>query len=138
MTILDYQSNKAVYSDTGVAMGTLFFFRALGSFVGVALGSAIFTNEFQNRLDRIKISSAVPLADASNAIYFLTKIQELDLSAEARGGILQPYASPVRTIWITVSCLGAVGLVSSFFMEELTLERGQAGVSGAFGLLSCP
>lgn len=155
MTILDYQSNKAVYSvvqiapgigtgfllsalavplqasmtveDTGVAMGTLVFFRALGSVVGVALGSAIFTNEFQNGLDRIKISSAVALRDASDAVYFLTKIRELDLSAEARGGILQLYASPVRTIWITVSCLAAVGLVSSFFMKELTLKREEMG-----------
>ncbi|KAL8767360.1 MAG: hypothetical protein Q9209_006123 [Squamulea sp. 1 TL-2023] len=155
MALLNHHSNKAVYSglqvapgigtgfllsalavplqasmtvkDTGVAMGTLVFSRALGSVVSVALGSAIFTNEFQVRLDMIDTSLAVPLPDASDAVYFLTTIKDMDLSAEARGSILELYTSPVRVIWITVSCLAAVGLVSSLFMKELTLEREEFG-----------
>ena len=72
MTLLEFNSSRALYSglqiapgigcgfllsalavplqasmavdDTGVAMGTLVFFRAVGSVVGVSLGSAIFKN----------------------------------------------------------------------------------------------
>ena len=155
MILLDYDSDKAVYSglqvapgigtgfllsalavplqasmtvdDTGVATGTLVFFRAVGSVVGVSLGLAIFTNEFQMRLDKLDISSSISLPDASDAVYFLTKIKDLDLPADVRVSILQLYAAPIKYIWITVASLAAVGLFSSFFMRELTLERDERG-----------
>ncbi|KAL8730120.1 MAG: hypothetical protein Q9181_004777 [Wetmoreana brouardii] len=155
MTLLDHDSSKALYSglqvapgigtgfllsalavplqasmtvdDAGVAMGTLVFFRAVGSVVGVSLGSAIFTNDFERRLKRLSVPSTVSLPDASDAVFFLTQIKDLDLPPHVRTSILQLYAAPVRFIWITVACLAAVGLVSSFFMKELTLERDEMG-----------
>ena len=79
------------------------------------------------RLGKIDVPSSVSLPSASDAVYFLTKIKDLDLPLDVRESILQLYAAPIRYIWITVACLSAVGLVSSFFMKELTLEREEKG-----------
>lgn len=73
----------AEYSD--VALGIVVFFQALGSVVDIALGLAIFSNEYQQ-----------PLPDASNAVYFLTKIRELGLAAEVRD--CQLLARPVKKL----------------------------------------
>ena len=63
------QASVAV-NDAGVAIGTLVFFRAVGSVVGVSLGSAIFTNEFKKQLTNINIPANVSLPDSADAVYF--------------------------------------------------------------------
>ena len=116
------QASMAV-DDAGVAMGTLVFFRNVGSVVGVSLGSAIFTNKFTRELALISFPSDVEIPDSTDAIFFLTKIGDLRLSAELRDQMLQLYAVPIKYIWVAVTCLSFIGLVSSLFMKELTLER---------------
>ena len=155
MVLLNYNSSKTVYSvvqlapgigcgfllsalavplqasmavdDTGMAMGTLVFFRAVGSVVGVSLGSAVFTNEFNKQLDHINIPPNVHLPDSADAVFFLTQIKGLNLSADLRSQVLQLYAAPIKDIWAVVAGVSCVGLVSSFFMKELTLEREEFG-----------
>jgi MFS family permease len=155
MVLLDNNSSKAVYSilqlapgigtgfllsglavplqaamsadDAGIAMGTQVFFRAVGALVGVSIGSAIFTNEFSHRLRMVTIPSDIVLPDSSDAVFFLTEIRTLPISVELRNEILQLYAYPIKVIWMTGACLAAVGLLSSIFIKELTLEREEVG-----------
>ncbi|CAG8957537.1 hypothetical protein HYFRA_00010403 [Hymenoscyphus fraxineus] len=113
--------------DAGLAMGTQVFFRAVGALVGVAFGSSVFTNEFSRALQQIKLPPNVNLPDATDAVFFLTSIDTLDISAETRSQLLRLYADPIKLIWIVATGLAGVGLISSLFMKELTLEREELG-----------
>ncbi|KAL9108703.1 MAG: hypothetical protein Q9227_006499 [Pyrenula ochraceoflavens] len=108
--------------DVGVAMGTQVFFRAIGSVFGVAILSAIFTNQFGVGLREVHLSSSVQLPDANDAMYFMSQISKLGLSDGDKVQILKVYAESVKYIWIFGSVLAFIGLVTSFFMKELSLE----------------
>lgn len=155
MALLDYDSSSALYhglqiapgvgagvllsalavslqasmsvDDQGVAMGMLVFFRAVGSVVGVALGSAIFTNDFSSRLNRLSISGDPQLPTPSDAVFFVTRVGDLNLPPATLNQILQLYAAPIKYIWIAVACLSGLGLVSTVFMKEMTLEKEEMG-----------
>ena len=113
--------------DAGVAIGTLVFLRALGSTVGVSLGWAIFSNRFERGLKSLNLPPNIPLTDASQAVGFITTFKDLNVSNALKEDILKLYAKPIQSIWIATACLGAVGLLASFFMKELTLERKELG-----------
>lgn len=151
MMLLNHDSSKALYSgvqiapgigcgfllsalavplqasmtvdDAGVAMGTLVFFRAAGSVVGVSVGSAIFTNQFKESLAKLHISPSVKLPDPKDAVYFIRQIKRLNIPEDQRASILQLYAQAIRYIWGFAAGVALVGLLSSAFMEELSLER---------------
>lgn len=155
MILLDTNSSKAVYcgvqiapglgsgillsalaiplqasmsvDDAGTAMGMQVFFRAVGALVGVALGSSIFANDFTAAAKRIELPPNVTLPDAQDAVKFLTTISRLDISVETKSKLLHLYAGPVRLIWIVATGLSGIGLLSTFFMRELTLEREEMG-----------
>lgn len=113
--------------DAGTAMGMQVFFRAVGALVGVALGSSIFANDFTRAAKRIELPPNVSLPDAKDAVSFITTIGTLDISPEIKSKLLHLYAGPVRLIWIVATVLSGIGLISTLFVKELTLEREEMG-----------
>ena len=116
------QASMAV-DDAGVAQGTLVFFCAVGSVIGVSLGSAIFTNQFNRQLEQIHLPPTITIPDSRDAVFLVTEIQSFNVSGTTRDELLQLYSTPIKTIWIVITCLSFLGLVSSLFMKELSLER---------------
>jgi MFS family permease len=124
LTALAIPLQAAVPADeAGVAMGTLVFFRAVGSTVGITLGWAIFSNIFNHQLRHIELPAHVPLQDASQATAFISQMDSFQLSSAERAQILNLYAAPIKWIWIACTVLSGLGLVASLFMKDLTLEN---------------
>jgi hypothetical protein len=115
--------------DVGVATGYFVFFRNLGSVFGVAIGSSVFANSFDNHNHDIKrrFSPLLPELTSGNAIAFIPSIRTLDIPAGLKFEVLGVYVKSCRMVWIVMTCIGAFGLVSSLLMKECTIESEDVG-----------
>ena len=111
--------------DVGLAMGMFVFSRQMGGVVGVALGSTIFSNVF--RSDMKKLLSLPPsltqLEDGNSAVNFVPQLRTLILDPLLKNQILDSYADSIHWIWLAMVMLAGVGILTSFFIRELTLEK---------------
>ena len=114
-------------NEVGVATGTFVFSRSLGSAIGVSIGAAILSNVFQSRLTALQLPEDLGLEDATKAIDYIPVIRELDISADLKDSILNVYGDSVRYVWIAMASLGAIGFLSSFLIEELSIEKEEYG-----------
>jgi MFS family permease len=109
--------------DVGVATGIFVFFRNLGSVFGVAIGSSIFSNEFDKHIQGIRFPPSLPALNSGNAVENIPMLKTLDIPAGLRLKILEAYAASFRIVWLVMACLSGIGLASMLLMRELTIER---------------
>jgi hypothetical protein len=113
--------------DVGVATGILVFFRNLGSVFGVAIGSTIFSNQFDKHIRDISLPSTLRSLNSNNAVEIIPALRTMDLPDELKDQILKAYGLSFRMVWLVMACVGGIGLASSLLMKELTLEREDMG-----------
>lgn len=115
--------------DTGLAIGLMLSFRLFGGLVGQSIGSTIFSSVFASSIKDIGVlpSSLKDLQDANNAIRFIPKLRMLDVSSETLAPVLDAYLNSIRAIFYTTTALGVLGLFSSFFTKELSLQNSDLG-----------
>ncbi|KAL0939903.1 MFS transporter [Colletotrichum truncatum] len=117
--------------DHGLASGILVSFRLFGALIGLSMGSTIFSSIFGK-----KIAPLLPLPEAlsalenpSEAVGFIPYLRDLESSMpiEVISAIKAVYNDSMRSIWYTLTAFGGIGLILSFWMEELTLETEELG-----------
>lgn len=118
--------------EVGIAMGMFVFARQMGAVAGIALGAAIFNNAFAREIKKLGALPAelLPLESGKAAVDFVPQLRELAAIPELATLILDirgVYASAIKWIWISMAVLGAVGLVTSLVVRELTLEKDGVG-----------
>ncbi|EAS35857.3 uncharacterized protein CIMG_01211 [Coccidioides immitis RS] len=112
----------------GIAMGTFVFARQLGAVIGVALGSGIFANKFAAEIKNVNLPGPLKgLADGYAAISMIPTLKTLDLPRVEKLVILDVYTDATRTVWITMTVISGIGLLTCFAIRELTLERTETG-----------
>lgn len=112
----------------GVATGTLVFFRALGMAVGVAVGSAIFTNEFAAGLRRSRLDAeGFGFEGASEAFGFIPRIQGMHVAEADRRALLKVYAASFRAICVAVAVVAGIGLLTTVLIKDVSLESEEQG-----------
>jgi len=111
--------------DVGLAMGMFVFARQMGGVVGVALGSSIFSNIFSSDMRKLlPLPAPVEgLEDGNQAVNFVPGLHDLTLDSGLKMEILNSYADSIHWIWISMVILAGVGLLTSFLVMELTLEK---------------
>ncbi|ESZ96710.1 MFS transporter [Sclerotinia borealis F-4128] len=125
---LPMQASVPTVDDTGLAIGLMLSFRLLGGLVGQSIGSAIFSSVFASSIKDIGVlPSSLMSLHANNAIGFIPKLRMLDLSSETLAPVLDAYLNSIRAIFYTTTALGALGLFSSFFTKELSLQNSDLG-----------
>lgn len=131
-TQVPMQASVTHVDDTGLAVGMLVAFRLIGGLVGLSISSAAFTAVFQQRISLLGplTDRLATLNDANQAIAFIPTLRKLDLPAETMNGIILAYEKAFQAVWIILACFSGIGLLSSFFMEELTLETEDIGRQG--------
>jgi hypothetical protein len=113
----------------GIAMGNFVFARQLGAVVGLALGSVIFSNRFSAEVSRLLPlpPGLESLTNGYAAVSMIPLLKTLGLPVTEKALILGVYAGATRAIWIAMTIVGGLGLVTCFFIRELSLERKEAG-----------
>ncbi|PGG97534.1 hypothetical protein GX51_07286 [Blastomyces parvus] len=114
---------------TEATMGNFIFARQLGAVVGVSLCSRLFSNAFSAAIARLlPLPEALSsLSDGSAAVNFIPSLKGLDLLADEREAITGVYERVIKTVWIVITVLSGLGLLSSILIRELRAGRKDAG-----------
>ena len=131
-TIMAMLASVRHVDDSGLAAGMLVISRFIGSLLGLAVSSTVFSTVFKRGIssfgelpDPLK-----PLADPSRAIGFIPELKKLDLSDETMTSVLEAYQGCFQTIWLIMACFSGVATLVSFFTKEITLEKEDVGRQG--------
>lgn len=116
--------------NVGLAAAMYTFLRSFGQAIGVAIGGAIFQNQFRIKLAEIPsfASNATQLArDASSLVQIIKTIPE---DSTERNQIVKAYADSLKVLWAVMAGLAFAALVLSAWTEGLTLDVPQASEHG--------
>ncbi|KAJ5718050.1 MFS transporter [Penicillium malachiteum] len=128
LSILPMQASVKDINDTGLAIALLLTMRMFGGLVGLTIASTIFNTTFSTSSSSLELTgSLAPLQDAANAVSFIDKLRLLDVSAATLDPVLKVYLECFQTIFYTMTGLAGLGLVSSFFVAEIDLNRDNLG-----------
>lgn len=122
------QAGTSVH-DVGIATGTLVFFRNLGSTLGIAVSSAIFTNRFsslfvQRGLDYLDFG----IGNANDALGLVPHLHNSEQFGQPAYKLLQGiYADSFRSVIIFTAVVSAIGLITTVFIKELAFEDENLG-----------
>ncbi|KAF4332783.1 major facilitator superfamily transporter [Fusarium beomiforme] len=125
LNILPMQASVKDVNDTGVAIGQFYTIKMFGGLIGLTIASAIFNTVFANAIasSSVQLTGQLqPLEDASKAVAFIKELESLDVSRKTLHDILSVYLECFRTIFYTMAGFGALGLVTSMFLEEIDLK----------------
>jgi MFS family permease len=123
--------------DEGLAAGMLVTTRFLGSLIGLAICSTVFSAAFGAHLSASNSDSIVlpeelsVLQESSQAVQFIEKLRDLDdVSPEAMRIVIAAYEGAFRTIWIVLTAISGLGLLVSLPTREKSLEKDEVGRQG--------
>jgi hypothetical protein len=110
--------------DVAYATSTFVFLRSLGNTFGVAIGGAIFQNEWNKNMAQLVAENAIPVAyqvpgsEAEGTVLLLGELPPniLVLAKEL-------YSESLRTVWIFFIPLAAVALLASLLMRNYSLDK---------------
>lgn len=119
---------SAASNDQGLAMGIKVAFRLFGALIGLAVGATTSSSVFANRIEGIVLPASLALLkDPSEAVSFIPYLRTSDISPALRDLIRKSYKNAMQTIWYELAAFGALGLLSSLFVKELTIVTEELG-----------
>lgn len=119
---------SAAPEDQGLAMGIMVAFRLFGALIGLAVGATTFSSVFANRIHNIALPASVALLKTpSEAVGFIPHLRTVDIPPALRDLIRGAYKDAMQAIWYELAAFGALGFLSSLFVEELTMETEELG-----------
>lgn len=129
LLFLPLQASVVRVDDTGLAIGILLTFRLLGGLVGLSICSTVFSTYFSRAIGAIgELPPLVEhLRDPEAAVAFIPELRTLGLPEETLRPIIQAYLTSIRAIIYTMTGFGGLGLLTSFFTRELSLQRTERG-----------
>lgn len=130
LNLLPMQASVKNVDDTGLAIAQFLTIRMFGGLVGLTISSSIFNNIFSKAIadTTVQLSGALaPLKDASNAVRFIDSLRSLQGSISTLDQVLGVYLECFRTIFYVMTGMGALGLVSSIFLDEIDLKGRELG-----------
>ncbi|KAL0940066.1 uncharacterized protein CTRU02_206676 [Colletotrichum truncatum] len=129
LLFLPLQASVVRVDDTGLAIGILLTFRLLGGLVGLSICSTVFSSYFSRSIGAIGElpPSLEHLRDPDAAVAFIPQLRVLELPEETLLPIIQAYQTAIRAIIYTMTGFGGLGLLSSFFISDLSLQKTERG-----------
>lgn len=113
--------------DNGLAIGTFVFARQLGAIIGLAMGSAIFTNLFKQALPAHLPDQLSQLRDGNSAVGFISELRTFGLDLAELTPVLRAYSDGLRGVWYAMTAIAGVALLASLFMTDMSLENESTG-----------
>ena len=108
--------------DQAPAVALFTFLRTFGQAVGVALGGVIFQNSIQHKIASHPVIAEHASEWAAQSTELVETIKSMAAGA-AKDALIQSYSDALKPIWLFTCGLAAVGLISSLFAKEFSLNR---------------
>ncbi|KAG4443871.1 hypothetical protein IFR05_000637 [Cadophora sp. M221] len=131
-TVITVLASVRKVDDEGLAVGMLVTARFLGSLLGLAICSTVFSSIFQKGISSLKDlpDEISMLKDASHAVGFIPEMRVINLSEDTMRVVIGAYEDAFQTIWIVLSALAGLATLLSFFTRENSLEKEDVGRQG--------
>lgn len=126
---LSMQASASNVDDQALAVGTLVAFRLFGALIGLAIASTVFASVFDRSIPALQPlpAAAIPLGQASQAIGFIPTLKGLGIPPDVLDGIIKVYKESFRVVWYVMAGFACLGLFSSFFIKENSIEIEETG-----------
>lgn len=103
-------------------------FRLFGALIGLAIGSTTFNNVYAKAIAGVSLPPALQeFSDPNTALSLVQNLEDLDVSRDVLNAIREVYRVSRTDIFIILAAFGALGFVSSLFVEELSMETDDLG-----------
>ncbi|KAF2749168.1 MFS general substrate transporter [Sporormia fimetaria CBS 119925] len=120
--------------DDAAAIRNFIFFQTLGQTLGVGVVCTVFVNTLHRRISGIETLKEDAWAYARDAYALVNRVRDLPAEQEAvRIHVVDAYVGSIRVVWIVLTALAGVALVTSFLLKRLGIrgvdeeEIGKAG-----------
>ncbi|KAF2993654.1 hypothetical protein E8E14_002155 [Neopestalotiopsis sp. 37M] len=126
---ISMQASAPTVEDQWLAIGILVSFRLFGALVGLAIGSTTFNSMFSRAIaDLGPLPEAVAaLNDSNEAVAFIPMLRDVNLPTALVDSVRDCYAAAMQDIWLILAGFGALGFLTSLFIESLNLETEEVG-----------
>jgi MFS family permease len=117
----------------GLAAGMLVTSRFLGSLIGLAVCSTVFSSAFVARLTASigdLPQELETLRDPSQAVQFIEKLRSVSVSPEVLQNVIEAYQGCFQTVWIVLTAFSGFAALISVFTRENSLEKSEVGRQG--------
>jgi hypothetical protein len=108
--------------DQARAANMFSFFRALGQTLGVAIGGVVFQNQMKKRMLEFPLLTDMASEYSKDAVGLVQIIQSMP-AGEMKNQLRESYADALRQIWIVMTVVSAVALLSSFFISAYDMNE---------------
>ena len=108
--------------DMAHAAAMVMTFRTLGMSLSLAILGVIFQNVFQHKLEASSFSGQTG-GLSQNVLGVVEVIKLLPNNSHDKLVLRQVFADSLKMIWATLIAFNGAALISSFFTEELSLDR---------------
>ena len=118
--------------DDGLAAGMLVTARFVGSLLGLAICSTVFSSLFQKNLSSLKDlpEQLAVLEDASQAVGFIPRLREINVSEDIMHVVTGAYEDAFQTIWVVLAAFSGLAALLSVLTRENSLEKDDVGRQG--------
>lgn len=107
--------------DQAYAANMFSFFRAFGQTIGVAIGGVIFQNQMKRKMLTFPLLADLAEEYSKDAAG-LVQILKAMPAGEVKNQLLESYTDALKYIWIVMTVLGGVALLSSVFVKEFDMN----------------
>lgn len=118
--------------DEGLAAGMLVTVRFVGSLVGLAVCSTVFSSMFGKGLSSLKElpEQIAILEDPSQAVSFIPRLREIRVSEDVMQVVTGAYEDAFQTIWVVLAAIAALAALLSGLTRQNSLEKDDVGRQG--------
>lgn len=131
-TLITVLASVRRVNDDGLAAGMLITARFIGSLLGLAICSTVFSSVVGKGLSKLGDlpGELAVLKDASQAVGFIPRLREIDVPEDMMHVVIKAYEQAFQTIWILLAALAGFGTVLSVLTRENSLEKDDVGRQG--------
>jgi hypothetical protein len=125
-------------AETASATATLGFIRNLATAVSIVLGGVIFSNSMSEKKADLRAAGLTAnetelfAGESASASIFLLDSTIADPAQ--RRVVRDAWSSSISNIWILYTCVAAVGVVASFFIRKMQLNKNEEYVETKTGI----
>ncbi|KAF2459997.1 major facilitator superfamily domain-containing protein [Lineolata rhizophorae] len=113
----------AAEADAAYAATMFAFFRAFGQSVGVAVGGTVFQNQVKKKLESYPLLAPMAEEYSRDASALVEIIKAMPDSAPEKLMLRTSYVDGLKYVFIVLTALSAVTMVSSFWTKAFPLDR---------------
>ncbi|KAI1000479.1 MFS transporter [Podosphaera aphanis] len=118
--------------DMAHAVSFFTFCRAFGNCAGVAIGGSIFQNQIKRKLAAYPILAAQAEQYSEDAAALVEIIKFME-PGPMREDLIQAYADSLKVLWVCMSGLAGLALISNFWVKAYTLKQALVTEQGFLG-----